>query len=394
MKIALVCNKYALDEKNAWLTNDLAYAYRELGHDVWVYCLDWSGVYPSVSYVDAKGITVTYIKQPNWQRLLGYKLGLVFKWLFSSWWAATQLKIFGLRFDLLIYFSPAVTTAGMVHKLKKHSKKIIMILWDFFPQANAELGMFPIQGVGIAKIIEKKYIAYADKIGLMTPKNIDFARKYYDLPLSKMMVISIWGKAKSVNINQSVVVGGFNIDKSKTNIMFGGQMSEGRGFELLLDVACLAQQINAPLIFIVAGDGARKQWFLESVKRNNLKNVSYVGSLSRDDYMELLGGCDIGLVFNSGKATVPTFPSKTIDYLRAAKPIIVAIEAASDAGQIIEQTMQAGFNCDPNRPSDIVDKLMFLADNPLLRQMMGDNGKGYFMENMTAKHIAIKILQS
>ena len=214
MRVAIVCSKYSLEEKNAWLTNDLAYAYRELGYDVWVYCLDWAGTSPSVSYVDTKGVTVTYIKQPNWQRLLGHKLGLIFKWLFSSWWAASQLKTAGLNFDLLIYFSPAVTTAGIVHKLKRYSQKVVMILWDFFPQANSELGMFPIRGVKIAKIIEKKCIDYADKVGLMTPKNIDFARKYYDLPSSKMMIISIWGQVKLVNIGKNVIVSSFNIDKS------------------------------------------------------------------------------------------------------------------------------------------------------------------------------------
>lgn len=394
MKIALVCNKYALDEKNAWLTNELAYAYRELGHEVWVYCLDWAGVIPSKSYMDSKGITITYIQQPNWQRLLGMKFGLVFKWLFSSWWAAIQLKVVNSKFDLLVYFSPAVTTAGIVYKLKKRSQKVVMILWDFFPQANVELGMFPIQGVSIAKAIEKKCIAYADKIGLMTPKNMDFAKKYYDLPLSKMIETSIWGQAQSENMNISLIIHNFNIDKSKINIIFGGQMSEGRGFELLLEVARIAQQVNDKLNFVVAGDGIKKQWFIQSIVENDLKNISYVGSLNRDVYMSLLVNCDIGLVFNSGKATVPTFPSKSIDYLRAAKPIIIAIEAVSDAGQIIEQTMQAGYNCDPNNPSDIVDKLMMLAANPTLRQIMGSNGKRYFMENMTARHIATKILQS
>ena len=78
--------------------------------------------------------------------------------------------------------------------------------------------------------------------------------------------------------------------------------------------------------------------------------------------------------------------------MRAAIPLLVAIEPASDAGIIIEEEMQAGYNCDVNNPNDIVDKLMFLAENPLVRQMMGNNGYDYFMKNMTANKIAEKIV--
>ena len=35
---------------------------------------------------------------------------------------------------------------------------------------------------------------------------------------------------------------------------------------------------------------------------------------------------------------------------------------------------------------------MFLAENPLVRQMMGNNGYDYFMKNMTANKIAEKIV--
>ena len=399
MRVAIVCSKYSLEEKNAWLTNDLAYAYRELGYDVWVYCLDWAGTSPSVSYVDIKGITVTYIKQPNWQRIFGKKIGLMFKWLFSSWWAAIQIKIPTTKFDLLIYFSPAVTTAGIVHKLEKHSKKIAMILWDFFPKYHQELNLLPKLSIinTVAKKQEERAVNQAHLVGLMSPANVNYMNKYFrNENNQKRTVINLWGPRPLtlVTENQKNILKKQwpLLSQAKIWALMGGQMIPGRGLELLLNVAMILDSKDVDLVFVVAGDGVFKDWFINEIKNRQLKNVIYIGSLSREDYCNLLQASDIGLVFNSGHVTVPTFASKSVDYLRAALPMVVAIEPASDAGIIIEQEMKAGYNCPVINPTLIAETLLKLTASSELREKLGLNGYLYFLEQMTSQAVAQKIL--
>lgn len=59
-------------------------------------------------------------------------------------------------------------------------------------------------------------------------------------------------------------------------------------------------------------------------------NVFYLPGVPRDDYLAAVAACDVGLV-----ATVPgvssfSFPTKTIDYLRAGLPVVAAVEPGSD----------------------------------------------------------------
>ncbi len=59
--------------------------------------------------------------------------------------------------------------------------------------------------------------------------------------------------------------------------------------------------------------------------------------MSRDAYLRLLGACDVGMV-----ATVPgvssfSFPSKTLDYLRAGLPVVAAVEPGSDFSALLER---------------------------------------------------------
>ena len=398
MRVAIVCSKYAVDEKSAWLTNDLAYAYQELGCEVVVYCLAWSGDQPSTTYIDSRGINVFYIQQPNWQQILGRKLGLAAKWFFSSWWAATKIKVPNQEFDVLIYFSPAVTTAGIVRKLKKYSKKAVMILWDFFPQYHQELNLLPNSKLitSIAKHQEQCAVNQAHIVGLMSPENVNYMNKYFDTPSwQRRIVIPLWGPMPLpiLDLVQKMQLKKQwpNLSSQRVWAVMGGQMIAGRGLELLLNVAALSAQ-NNNVDFIVAGDGVFKSWFLGEIKNRNLGNVIYVGSLSRENYYHLLQAADIGLVFNSGHVSVPTFASKSIDYLRAALPMVLAIESASDAGVIVEEGIKAGYNCNVTNPQDVMDKILYLAKDSSLRKKLGLNGYNYFIGHMTAQKVAGKIL--
>jgi len=400
MKIALVCNKYVLDEKNPWLTNDLAKAYIDLGHEVTVYCLDWSELEQGYQMTDSNGVVIYYLQHPTFFKEGSKKINLLFKWTLNSWFSAKKIIHPEKHFDLLVYFSPAVTTIGIVHHLKKYTKKIVMILWDFFPKYHQELQLLPNLAIisKFAKVYEQRAVNYADLVGLMSPANVTFINNYFiNTSQQKRMVVPLWGPSPLALITRGekhkLKANWQNLPSTKVWAVMGGQMIPGRGLELLLNVASELRH-NSELIFIVAGDGIRKDWFLNQVKERGLTNILYIGSLKREAYLGILQAADIGLVFNSGHVSVPTFPSKSVDYLRTALPMIVAIEKASDAGLIIEHEMQAGFNVDISSIGLIAEKINILVQNEKLRESLGQNGYQYFIKNMTAKSVASQILRS
>lgn len=400
MKIALVCNKYSADENNPWLTNDLAKAYVDLGHEVTVYCLDWSGAEQGYQMIDSNGIDINYLQHPTVFRRLGRKINILLKWILNSWLAAKAIRAPKKQFDLLVYFSPALTTIGMVNYLKQYTKKTVMILWDFFPKYHQELEVFPnvLAITKLAKSIEQKAVNHADLVGLMSPENITFINNYFiNTSNQKRVVVPLWGPAPlalvSTNEKPYLKTNWHNLPRQKVWAVMGGQMIPGRGLELLLNVASKLLN-NSDLVFVVAGDGVHKKWFLDQMQDRGLTNIIYIGSLKRREYLDLLQAADIGLVFNSGHVSVPTFPSKSVDYLRTALPMIVSIEKASDAGHIIEHEMQAGFNVEISEIDQIAEKIELLVKDDVLRENLGKNGYQYFIKNMTAKSVANQILRN
>ena len=52
--------------------------------------------------------------------------------------------------------------------------------------------------------------------------------------------------------------------------------------------------------------------------------------MTRQAYLELLGACDVGMVATVPGVTSFSIPSKTLDYLRAGLPAVVAIEPGNE----------------------------------------------------------------
>lgn len=84
------------------------------------------------------------------------------------------------HFDLVVYFTPPITFAGVVKYCKKkfHCKSYLM-LKDIFPQNAIDLNMLKTTGLkGIIykyfKAEEKKLYTISDKIGCMSEMNMSY----------------------------------------------------------------------------------------------------------------------------------------------------------------------------------------------------------------------------
>lgn len=395
-RILMVCSKFSPDPENGWLTNDLAAAFDARGHQIDVLHLDWTatkdtGVSQSI-HGKVRVITVPALGLPNFMpRHARYFV----KWLFSSYSAARRVKklLPDAAYDVIIGFSPAVVTDGLVRAFSRPGQKRYMVLWDFFPRYHAELGLLPVSGplYRFAKKLEARAIAAYDVIGCMSPGNVDYFRRYHPDYNGTVEVLPLWGPESAVDATtRASMRDKLGLKDSDVAAVFGGQLIPGRGIEHIFTLAALAQDTLPDVQFIIAGAGPLQSQIEERLQREAIRNVRYIGSLPRDEYLKLLSAGDIGLVFNSGHVSVPTFPSKSIDYFRASLPILGAVEAASDYSAIIEQ-VGAGYSNPPHDMARLHDKLAELARSSSLRQASGARGWEYFRAQMTAKAIACQI---
>jgi glycosyltransferase involved in cell wall biosynthesis len=321
---------------------------------------------------------------------------LTFKGLFSAIFARWMIppEVDKQAFDIVIGFSPAVATYGLVKRLKKRAGGSVLIYWDFFPVHQAQLGTIPNNRLflALAHFCETRAVCQFDQVGCMSPRNQEFFRRYFPRFRGPLQVVPIWGPPSvAAELDRPSLRAQHDFADDDIVCVFGGQLVPGRDIEGLCELALSSAKHAPNLKFVIAGSGP-----LEAlVKRRAAESggrLIFAGLLSREEYVELLGCADIGLVFTPGHVSVPTFPSKVIDYCRSGLPVLASTEAATDFGIILQDEMRAGLACEASDHDGKIRALSRLANSDRYRRECGERGREYYMKNMTADVIADQLI--
>jgi glycosyltransferase involved in cell wall biosynthesis len=368
MKILMLTTKYSRGASSPWLTNELAEELKFNGYEITVLCIDWkSESTPGASSIE--GISLINFPPSYFiNEYLPQSIRKTFKWILSSIFAYNYFSRFTnlKEFDILICFSPCFPFWFCILKLRFIVAKRIIIYWDFFPIHQFEIGKFQTRWLlKPAFFIEKFLLSTFSNVGCMSPKNIIFFKNYFLLKNKvKVFEMPIWGKKypilKTLVTNPSLIRNAYPYE---TLIVFGGQLEKGRGIDTLILIAEQLKSRNQNIGIVIAGEGPLGNIVLNASK-DGLHNLIYLGSIPRDEYLQFIHTCDLGVITTQMDVSVPTYPSKCIDYLLSSLPIIAFVEKSTDFGSII-QDAGCGVFFQSNNVNDLTDKLIALANDDI-----------------------------
>lgn len=343
MKIALLCTGYSLDPKSPSLSDELAHALVKNGHEVSVFVVNWSKKRLGTPQICKDGSLDVLVVDPIQIRFGPNALKKVVKWLFSSASLLGALARYrrAYQVDVVVGFSPAVSMLLPILLMTMFSRaKSFLVQWDFFPTHHAEIGLLSGRGlIRSLKAIETLLMRRFDVIGCMSPKNVAYLRENYRLAArQKVVQLPIWSSfPKFTPMVRSAVRSRYDLPAELPLLIFGGQMSKGRGIEDILAVAQRAEQTSMYCGFLFVGDGEQVP-LIQAAISDGAANVFHLKGVPRDEYLCLLSACDIGIVSTVRGVSVPTFPSKTLDYINVSIPIIAAVERATDYGDFVSES--------------------------------------------------------
>ena len=342
MNIVLLVTKYTNDINNPYLTDELACELVRCGHRVTVLLTDWDRAHGKVPNIQSgqKGIQLV-ISQPVVISWLPKTLQLTIKWLVSPLISALKARQI-LRLEkpeLAIAISPLVAIYGPSFLLTSKSiRRRFLIQFDFFPDAQAQLGML----TGALKIrslraIENYLMRRFTHIGCLSPANISYLSNNYKIPKNIDIVhLPLWSSCPTyLKESKSEVRMRLGIPLKSVVFVFGGQLVAGRGIGDVLAAARLLSISRPDFIFLFVGNGPLSK-DVEAEIQSGFSNVMLLSGVKRSEYLKLLDACDVGIVCTVRNVTVPTFPSKTLDYLLTNLPILASVEASTDYGEFIE----------------------------------------------------------
>lgn len=162
-------------------------------------------------------------------------------------------------------------------------------------------------------------------------------------------------------------------------VLFLGRKAEYKGFDLTLE-ACRTLQPNYPEVNLLAvGPGTDYSNRLLA-DHKDLPWLRDLGAVSEDIKVTALNACDCLVLPSSGEAFGIVFLEAWI----MGKPVIGARIAA--VSTLIEDG-QDGFLIEPGSVNDLVNRLAYLLENPVLGHQMGRAGQSKVLDRYTVSRI-------
>ena len=374
--------------------SDLMRMFRDKGHEVYIVSPRErrSGEKTRLSKTD--GVHILGVRTLNLQKTNVIEKGIGQVLVESQFKNAIKQYLNGLKFDLILYSTPPITFPKVIEylKLTNPSAKTYLLLKDIFPQNAVDLGMMSTSGLkGLLyeffRKKEKKLYVLSDHIGCMSPANVEYLLAHNPEIASdrgevapnslELIVESLESKDPKEEIMHK-----YGLPLDKPVFIYGGNLGKPQGIPFLIQ--CLDANANREdCHFVVVGDGTEYAKLESWYKAKQPKSVSVFRRLPKEDYDQLVRGCDVGLIFLDYRFTIPNYPSRLLSYLVEKKPIIAATDPNCDTGSIAEANGY-GYWCpsnDVNAFTKCVDRM--LASN--IKQM-GDAGYQFLLNNYTVEH--------
>ncbi len=393
-KIAIVTTKYG-EKGNEWLTNELAMELKSEGYEIYVIALSWLSDDPETNINIESGIKVLRYKMPKLFYSKNKPIKIIKQFTFSIFSLKNIKKHFGdIKFDYVIGFSPAFLTYPIIkYFINRNKAKSFLVLWDFFPYYLIDVGLVKSKLIfKFLKIIENKSYKLFDRIGCMTNKNIEFLYKNYNLnPKTKVEILPIWANIKKIEKkNKEEIRKKYGFSKNDDIFVYGGSHSVIQGLENILLLAKKLENIEKIKIVLI-GKGNHKNRLIDYSKKLKLNNLFFLDYIPRDSYEDFISSCDFGIVSLNKNLSVPSFPSKSLDYMKVGLPILASIDENTDYGKILEEEMKCGYYSMAGDVDSLASNAIKLVENRELKIKLGENGRNYYRQKFSVKSICKKI---
>lgn len=317
------------------------------------------------------GIEVVYLREPYSQNMgvmtrLKAFLGFVMKSINE---ARKQKGV-----DLVIATSTPLTV-GITALFMKWWKKTpyVFEVRDLWPEVPIQMGAFNNPLIKkCTRWFEKVIYKNAAHVIALSPGMQDGVVKFVSRTKTTMIpnmskMDEFWPREKDRTLEHQL---GLKPDSFK--LVHFGSLGLANGAETIIESAKLLKG-EERVEFLFLGGGAMEKELIEECEKHQLNNVRFLGSFPMKEVSEIVNLSDVSIIsFKNLPILYTNSPNKLFDSLSAGKPIIV--NSAGWTKEMVEVN-HCGYYVDPDKPQELVEKLLYLKRHPDIQQEMGRNAR-------------------
>lgn len=311
------------------------------------------------------------------------KILLVLNYLSFVFFSTFWILIFSLikKYDLIFVHGTSPVTQGIPGILLKKLTRTPLFFWvlDLWPESLKSAG----------GITNKKIISFFNRIVKLVYNNSDkilissksFSESILEKGdyITKLVYFPNWAEEIFHESNKS------DVPKLPDGfiIMFAGNIGEAQDFESVLNAAFLTKDYSH-IKWIILGDGRKKEWVNDFIKKNSLEETVLLMGRYPIDYMpSFYSYADAMLVSLKDEEIFNlTVPAKTQSYMAASKAIIAMVNG--ETASLIKEA-NCGIVANSGDYENLAKIILEVSYNKKEFAKLGLNGYNYFIEHFTKK---------
>jgi glycosyltransferase involved in cell wall biosynthesis len=159
-------------------------------------------------------------------------------------------------------------------------------------------------------------------------------------------------------------------------VLYSGTLGLKHDPRIFIDIAKALERSKPEARVVVVSEGQGRSLLESEQRRLRLDNLVLLDYQPYEALPEMLASADVLIVVLEPDAGRYSVPSKVLNYLCAARPILGVIPAENDVAAILHSS-GAGIAVDPGEHQRAIAELMILLAQPDTRIQMGTAGRQY-----------------
>jgi colanic acid biosynthesis glycosyl transferase WcaI len=306
----------------------------------------------------------------------------------SFTFSAFLVGLFADNFDVVYCSIPPPTlalTAYMLAKLRR--KPYVIKLADLASDAALTTGILR-EGFAIrlARAVEGFVYRKADVVVCLCQPFIERLVST-GMERQKLELISDWGDTQGVYpIADATAFRTRNgLSSDQFVVMHTGNMGKKQDLMNLV-LAAESSKGMTNLVWLLVGQGEEWSAIEEAIHHRQLKNILLLPLQPTNSLAEMYSAADV-LVLNQRAAVVDAvIPSKLLTYFAAGRTVLAAVNDKSECARHIVRA-HCGLIVAPENPKALVEAVLSLRANPVLRERLGANGRAYVQQHFTKEKV-------
>lgn len=164
-------------------------------------------------------------------------------------------------------------------------------------------------------------------------------------------------------------------------IVYCGTIGMGHAVGTLIEAARILGEREAGYEILIVGDGAERRALEAGVERDELRSVSFAGSVPRGDLPALLASAEVTVATQrDAPLLAAALSTKVLEYMAAGRPVVAAV-----AGWTADVILRAGAGlvCPPEQPAALAQAIARVTAEPERALAMGRNGRRYVEQHLS-----------